>query len=113
MTHTPTGAQTGDQQVLLEFYDAFMAMVEPDLVSANIATVYEKYKDETDADRTTRGERYAKAYDLFAQTLDSLLDRWKHDVAQFKKHAYEEYSQTNASEEKGRLQQIDTELQQS
>jgi len=50
-------------------YDSIMAEIEPELTSAQVSTLAEKYKEETPDEATVRGERYAKAFEEFNKRL--------------------------------------------
>ena len=45
-----------------EVYDMLMAEIEPDLVTANLPTLQEKYKDESREEMQARAERYKAAF---------------------------------------------------
>ena len=45
-----------------EIYDQLMQDIEPDLMTATLPTLKEKYKDETPEQAKTRAERYSTAF---------------------------------------------------
>lgn len=57
-------------------YDSLMAAIEPDLLSTNIDTLNEKYKDESDEENKARCERYTHAFDAY----DSAYAKWEMDM---------------------------------
>ncbi len=65
---------------ILSLYDAVMADVEPDLMRANLPTLAEKYKGETEDQRTARAARYAAAYEEWKSHLQQIVSLWKQEV---------------------------------
>ncbi len=55
-----------------EMYDLLMEQIEPDLTSANIQSLDEKYADESAEDRRARLESYTIAFEIFKEALDDL-----------------------------------------
>jgi hypothetical protein len=53
------------------FYDDVMAEIEPDLVSANIPGLQDKYQGETPQQAQERAERYERAFQAYDRRLDA------------------------------------------
>ncbi len=74
----PTGEQV---------HDALMGTIEPDLVSANLLMLKEKYKDETPEERKERIVRYKtaiqkydKAVSKYFDNVDGVIDKQRDQV---------------------------------
>ena len=65
-------------------YDYLMAKIEPDLVTAAMATLEKKYAGETDKQRTARNARYQAAFAEYDRTYAALLAQAKQQM-----HAFE------------------------
>jgi hypothetical protein len=72
-------------------YDELMAEIEPDLVTANIDGLEEKYKDETPAEAAARAERYNAAYEAFQKAMDERELLW---ADQFRRMQHEAIAST-------------------
>lgn len=93
-----------------ELYDSVMAHIEPDLLSANIDTIDEKYADESDVDRAAREEGYQNAFDECVRVLslmkEGLVDQ-AHRYAQMQKATV---SKKEAEEKEQNVEQAEAEL---
>ncbi len=69
-----------------DLYDFIMATIEPDLVTAQIPALPEKYKDETPEQRKQRAARYEAAFALYKQRLEEYTAYWHR---QFNGHKHE------------------------
>lgn len=70
-----------------EVYNMLMEKIEPELMTAQIPLLQEKYKDETPEDAKVRAERYRKAFEEYDKkyaeyqlTIDSSVRVFSHDV---------------------------------
>ncbi len=71
----------------IDIYDALMATIDPELISVNLSTLQEKYKNESERDRGVRLKRYQaayaaydKAYAIWIGTLEQRVDSYRRDV---------------------------------
>ena len=83
-------------------YDTIMMQIEPDLTTAQIDHLDEKYKGETEEQKTQRHAGYEEAFKLFAQIFKQVTEKVEADV--FEKHL--KTQRVHAQEEqKERLQE--------
>jgi hypothetical protein len=71
-----------------EIYDALMGGIEPELVSANMALLEEKYKNETAEEKEVRQERYQKAFEAYDKAYKEWISDLSAAVEAKKKDAY-------------------------
>lgn len=68
-----------------EIYDRLMENVEPELVTANLATLDAPYKKESAGARTARYKKYAKAFAEYKKQYKVWLQNVKNAVTAYKK----------------------------
>lgn len=56
-------------------YDLLMNEIEPELTSANVAGLKEKYRNEKPEQAKRRAERYAAAFDEYDRRLDLYINK--------------------------------------
>lgn len=66
-----------------EIYDGIMAAIEPELTTAQVALLEEKYKDETPEQKKARSERYAKAMEEYIKRYVEFLHDQESQVRAF------------------------------
>ncbi len=97
----PTGA---------EVYDALMATIEPELMSANIPVLDDKYVGESEEEKAARYERYSRAFDAY----DAAYDKWKNDmhvvVKDYKKTALKTAEAESRTKDASVLGNLESEL---
>lgn len=69
-----------------EVYDMLMAEIEPDLVTANLPTLQEKYKDETPEQTKVRGERYKAAFIEYKKRYAEYAAKQEQEVRDYGRH---------------------------
>lgn len=72
-----------------EMYDAIMAGIEPELVSTNVKSLPEAYKDETDEQAAERAERYNRAFEAYEAALQAQQNSWEQQLAAMRKQAFQ------------------------
>ena len=65
-----------------EMYDTIMAQIEPDLVTAELPLLKEKYKEETSEQRAERAQCYEKAFALYAVRFQEYTSAWNQNLHQ-------------------------------
>ncbi|MFA6038909.1 MAG: hypothetical protein WCV62_05255 [Candidatus Peribacteraceae bacterium] len=68
-------------------YDALMAQIEPDLVTATIPTLENTYKDETPEQNAERRKRYLAAFAKYDRAFAALTKELREAVQQCRTHA--------------------------
>lgn len=77
-----------------EIYDSIMAQIEPELTTAQLPLLKEKYKSETPEQAKARAERYQKAF----KTYDSIYQEFVIEV-DTKAHEYRKSALQSAERE--------------
>lgn len=79
-----------------EVYNGIMGRIDPDLLTTVIPTLEEKYKGESEAERTDRLERYKKAYEEY----DKQYAAWEQELRMLVARARREALQTAEKKER-------------
>lgn len=106
MAHKKTQKKEGNP-VLEQLYNALMLEIEPELVTHIVPDLDEIYAGETPEERKERGNRYAEAFELFAERFSKILDLWKEEVQMFKEKALAEFRQKSTKEDAKHLSDIE------
>ncbi|MDD4628446.1 MAG: hypothetical protein PHE68_03580 [Candidatus Peribacteraceae bacterium] len=56
-------------------YDAIMGQIEPDLVTAELPKLPEKFSKDTPEEKAARSERYKRAYEQYDLLFDELVEK--------------------------------------
>lgn len=96
-TSLPTGSQ---------IYDAIMAEVEPELVSASLSLLEEKYRDEPEVQRLVRMERYGKAFTEYDKRYQAYQDSVSTSIKRCKLTARQAAEHRSQRQEEGVQQAI-------
>ncbi len=89
MTPTSTAigtAQLSDPPAILDgqvVYDMLMQNIEPDLVTAQLPLLKEKYKDETPEQAKERAERYDKAFVEYDRQYVAYMAKQEQSLASY------------------------------
>jgi hypothetical protein len=97
----PTGQQ---------IYDTIMGWIEPDLVTAALPLVAEKYKNETPQEKKERTDRYALAYEAYDKVYAVWSQRLGAAVAAYRRAALQGAEQESTTEESGILSQLESSM---
>ncbi len=68
-----------------ELYDMLMAPIEPELVSAAIPGLTERYAGESPDRAKERKERYRRAFEEYARRFAAYMERWDAQLHAFKR----------------------------
>lgn len=98
----PTGA---------ELYDQIMGAIEPELLSANVPHLDEKYAGESDADRAKRYDRYTKAYAQYDKRYAAWESDMKNKVHAYRKTAFNSVEAESREEEVDSLKQLEADIE--
>lgn len=106
-----TAAVAGDSKPLpsgKQIYDALMAQIEPDLVSANIAELEEKYRSESETEKLQRAERYSRAMTEYDKRYAALMSSLQQDIAAQKRDGIAAIEKKSSAKEEAHMQGIES-----
>jgi len=93
-----------------EMYDALMGEIEPDLVSHNVLTLTEKYKEESPEERAKRAERYTNAFAAYEERLRRYQEEWNMQLKTFKRLAVSYIEGKDRAGESPDIEHLETSL---
>lgn len=91
-----------------QIYDALMAQIEPDLVSANIAGLEEKYRGESEVEKLKRAERYSKAMTEYDKRYAALMASLQQDIAAQKRDGIAVIEKKSSAKEAAHMQGLES-----
>jgi hypothetical protein len=94
-----------------EVYDALMAQIEPELVSANVAHLDEKYANESEADRKVRYERYTQAFMKYDEAYREWESALHAAVSTYRRDAFRSAETDSRTEETNALAQLERDME--
>lgn len=100
----PTGAQV---------YDALMARIEPELVSANLPTLDVKHAGENALQRAARYARYSKAFAAYDLAFRQWMTELSQAVQLFRRRAIRSAEEKSRGHEHHELTSIESQLEAS
>ena len=101
-----TSSTLASKTLAQRLYNAYMAETELDLCTYNLAGLDEKYKDETDTERSSRMQRYAEAFAAFDVFMEDLLGAFASEIHQVKKVALKLQEQEDREEEAAEMETL-------
>ena len=99
---------TGDQ-----IYDAIMAGIEPELMTAELPLLDERYKGETPEQAQARAERYNKAFEEYDRQFADYKAQWNEQFNAYKRDALKSTEQEARQEELVQLQNLEQSISQA
>lgn len=93
-----------------EIYDAIMGRIEPELTSAQIPTLEEKYKNETTEEKMARDARYAAASEEFDRQLTAFNAAMSQKVRSSHREAMGSLEQKHRDDEANVMTTIESSL---
>lgn len=81
------------------FYDALMAVIEPELMTAQLPIVESLYAADTPEERVVRKARYDAAFEEFSRRSAEEIARLEQDVHTYCKNGLKEIERANRQEE--------------
>ena len=91
-------------------YDSIMAEIEPELTTAQINTLVEKYKGETPEEAKARAERYNKAFEEYEKRFAQTQQGWDASFKQYKHEALASAEKEDRTEDEKNLTQLEASL---
>lgn len=98
---------TGD-----EIYNSIMSQIEPELTSAQISLLEEKYKGETEGDQKVRMERYTKAFEEYEKQYGEYIATLDAQVRSFKRDAMSSTEGQSRAEDNAQLASLESVISQ-
>jgi len=93
-----------------EVYDRLMSAIEPDLVTAVLPTLEQKYANETQQERDVRMERYKKAFLAYQKAHAEFLMSQEGQVRGYKKNMMSSVEQRAGSSDINALADIESQM---
>lgn len=93
-----------------DIYDALMQEIEPDLVSAQQATLKVKYADETPEAKAERAARYEAAFTEYDKRYEAFEQELQTKVRMYQKSAMQTVEQNTKDREQDDLTAIESSL---
>jgi hypothetical protein len=112
-TYSPQATDPAIQGLGSELYDEIMAAIDPELVSANIPLLKEKYADETPEQSDARAARYDWAYEEFDRRLADREMGWADEMRRMKREAIASTEREDRIMEKPDIDALDQKIAQS
>jgi hypothetical protein len=104
-------AQTSSEPLPFDdLYDFLMVDIEPELTTSMLPELDAIYKQESAEDRRARGKRYARAFEIFADRLETFLSLWKREILAFKTHLLSQFQERVEAAEAQALSEIERSL---
>lgn len=93
---------TGD-----EIYDALMSKIDMELITVNIPTLDEKYKNESPADQVLRLKRYQTAYAEYDKAYAAWIQTLQGAVQTYRRHALRSAEERDRAGETQAMTELD------
>ena len=94
-----------------EIYDTIMNRIEPELSSAQIDTLKEKYKNETPEEKKVRGKRYKTAFEKYDKEFVTYMKDLHQKVTDYRKHTFERIEYKEREKEEKKMKELDALIQ--
>lgn len=95
-----------------ELYDAIMSGIEPELTTAGLETLEEKYVNETEEEKAVRSAKYDAAFLEYDKRFQEYNDEWVARLRTYKRTAIASLEQeSRETEDKNALDTIESSLQ--
>jgi len=88
-------------------YNSLMGKIEPELVTTELPTLKEKYKDETEEEKAKRVERYNRAFGEYEKALDAYFVELENKVKEIRKQAFASAEKEDFVEEQAQLAEME------
>ena len=89
-----------------ELYDAIMGHIEPELTTASLQVLAEKYADETPEERANRKQQYECAFAQYDQAYEGYIQTLQAQVDRHRRHSFTEVELEDRQEEEGFLKTL-------
>ncbi len=105
-----TKVKHAEADPMQDVYNTLMFQIEPELTSWVLPVLNTLYETETEEEKEERRGRYERAFEMYNQRFEELMNLWKSELHAFKKNAVSEYKVQEASREEKILQSLDQSL---
>lgn len=89
-----------------ELYDIIMVEIEPELTTANLETLEDRYKGESSDEFAKRKERYALAMERYQQAYQDYIETLQVQVERYRKATFEKVEIEDRTNEQGVLDHL-------
>lgn len=89
-----------------EIYDSIMGQIEPELVSAEIPKLKEKYSNETTEQKSARGERYRKAFIKYYEMFEIYVADMREKIRRYQRNAMKTVEEISQWEDSSALDNL-------
>lgn len=96
-----------------EVYDMIMAEIEPDLTTANLPTLAERYKDETDEQKEERAERYKAAFIEYKKRYAEYKEQMTQDVQSYGRNLMRSVEARSTASDESELGELESAISNS
>ncbi len=93
-----------------ELYNKLMAGIEPELLTQNLPTLEEKYKNESPEDAKARAAKYDKAFAEYEKQLAAYMSGMQRQVTTYKRTALQSAEAEDRTRDRATLQSLETEF---
>lgn len=93
-----------------EIYDSLMSTIEPELMTAQLPLLKDKYVAETAEQKKERGKRYKKAFAAYEVAYQTYVAALHQETAQFHRNARRFVEETVRAHESDKLTGIESQL---
>ncbi len=90
-----------------EIYDMIMSQIEPELVSENLPTLEEKYKDEPEEKKQERLKKYEKAFEEYDKAYELYISDIREKVRRYRHLSFAWAEAQSKNDEDGRLAELE------
>jgi hypothetical protein len=94
-------------------YDELMAQIEPELVSANVPGLRERYAGETPQQAQARADRYAKAFTEYDKRFAGQVSDWSGKAQGVRRQALASTERSDRAREDNQLKSLDDAFRQA
>jgi len=93
-----------------EIYDSLMEPIEKELLSKNLSSLEEKYKDESEEDKKKRMSRYRKAFAEYDKAYEKWINNLRGAVKQERSEAYRAAEENQKEEDSSLLTDLEAQF---
>ncbi len=87
-------------------YDFLMAQIDPELTIAQLATLAEKYKDETPDQAAARAKRYSQAFEKYEEAFARYGAQWQEQFSRYERIALESLEHLDRANDEKAMEEV-------
>jgi len=93
-----------------ELYDMLMQKIEPELTTAQLPILKEKYKNENAQEARSRAKRYSKAFQEYYEQLEAYRQEWTIDLKAHRREAMASIEEDDHIQEEDKLDDLEASI---